>query len=120
MTRLLTAEQLVSDYGIPGIRSVRTMRQQGLAAVRIGKAYLFRAADVEAFIESRLECLAPTVDRACTGFPSEAPTTSCGMSAGPSASVQRARQTADKLKRRSPNSSAQVIDLQPARKNQAK
>lgn len=44
MTRLLTDRQLCEQYGIPSPRTVRTMRQQGLPSVRLGRAYLFDAA----------------------------------------------------------------------------
>jgi excisionase family DNA binding protein len=52
MTRLLTAEQVCAEYGIPLPRTLRTMRQRGLPAMKLGKAYLFDSADVEAFIQA--------------------------------------------------------------------
>lgn len=63
--RLLTAEQVAETFGIPSARTVRTMRADGLPAVRLGKCYLFDKSDVEAFIQSRKEvkCRAPIEDR---------------------------------------------------------
>ncbi|AGH49589.1 hypothetical protein G432_09320 [Sphingomonas sp. MM-1] len=55
MARLMTAEQVASEFGLPSARTVRTMRADGLAAVRLGKAYLFDVDDVQAFIQSRKE-----------------------------------------------------------------
>lgn len=107
--RLMTAEQLCREFGIPSPRTVRTMRQQGLAAVRLGKAYLFDPADVESFIQARKECHAPTPDRNSHGSPSVAHTTSGGMSAAQSASAARARQISEKLKKRSPSTLRQAI-----------
>lgn len=59
MTRLLTDRQLCEQYGIPSPRTVRTMRQQGLPSVKLGRAYLFDAADVEAFIAGKKETSCP-------------------------------------------------------------
>jgi len=49
MTRLMTAQEVAENFGIPSVRTVRTMRADGLPAVRLGKGYLFERADVEAF-----------------------------------------------------------------------
>jgi excisionase family DNA binding protein len=112
MARLLTAEQVCEQFGVPSPRTVRTMRQQGLAAVRLGKAYLFDAADVEAFIQAKKECPAQIAAPGYTGSPTEARSTSCGMSGEQSASALRARMIADRLKKPSRHTSANVIDLQ--------
>lgn len=109
--RLLTAEQVCERFGIPSPRTVRTMRQKGLAAIRLGKAYLFDESDVQAFIEANKTCLDQTEVRVCTGSQIERPSTSSGMNRERSAFGQLARQTAAKLKRPSPGSSGQVIGL---------
>lgn len=113
MTRLLTAEQVCEQFGIPSPRTVRTMRQQGLAGVRLGKAYLFDAADVQAFIEAKKDrpCPDPTKAQNCDGSRPGNPTTSPGMRKAANDSVQRALATAAKLKKLSKRSSAQVIAL---------
>lgn len=51
MNSLLTAQQVSERFGIPKARTVRTLRLQGLPAVKIGKQFLYDPADVEAFIE---------------------------------------------------------------------
>lgn len=115
-TRLLTAEQVCEHFGIPSPRTVRTMRQHGLAGVRLGKAYLFDAADVQAFIESRKECHAQIRDTGCDGSQPGAPITSHGMKRAANDSALRAQATADRLKKLSKRSSGQVIALPtPAR-----
>lgn len=53
--RLLTAEQVAETFGIPSPRTVRTMRADGLPAVRLGKCYLYDPDDVRGFIQSRKE-----------------------------------------------------------------
>lgn len=112
--RLLTAEQLCETFGIPSPRTVRTMRQQGLAGVRLGKQYLFDPADVQAFIERKKECHAPTQARGSNGSKSASDGISSNTSVAQSGSIQRALQTAALLKRRSPPTSAQVIGLPAA------
>jgi hypothetical protein len=105
--RLLTAQQVCDLFGVPSERTLRTMRQQGLAAVRLGKAYLYDESDIASFIEAK-KCRAPTEARACTGSRIAKPSTSSGMSEGQSAFGQLARQTAAKLKRPLPGSSQQA------------
>lgn len=63
MERLLTDQQVCDLFGIPTPRTVRTMRQQGLRAARIGKAYLYDPADVRAFIAARMQSAAPATHR---------------------------------------------------------
>jgi len=109
--RLMTAEQLCEHYGIPSPRTVRTMRQQGLAAVRLGKQYLFDPSDVEAFIKAKKTCPDRIEARDYTGSQIDKPSISSGMKQEKSAFGQLARQTAAKLKQRSSGSSAQVIAI---------
>lgn len=116
-TRLLTAAQVCEHYGIPNPRTVsRTMRQQGLPGVRIGKTYLFDPADVEAFIAARKEvpCPAPTKAPGCAGSPDGAAITSPGTRKAANASAQQARLTSARLKQLSRHGSAHIIALPPA------
>lgn len=53
--RLMTAEQIKQDFGLPSVRTVRTMRDRGLPSVKLGKAYLYDHADVVAFIRRAKE-----------------------------------------------------------------
>lgn len=117
--RLLTAEQVCEQFGVPSPRTVRTMRQQGLAAVRLGKSYLFDPQDVEAFIEAKKECHAQTPAPASNGSKSASATTSCGMNTAGAAFGQLARQTASKLKQPSPISSGSVTPIR-GRETQAR
>lgn len=110
--RLLTAEQVCNQFGVPSARTLRTMRQKGLKAVRLGKAYLFDEDDVQAFIEAQKTCPAEIRDLASIGSRIERPGTFSGTSEAKSAFVQLARQTAKRLKQPSPSSSAHVIKLQ--------
>lgn len=109
--RLLTAAQVCDVFGVPSPRTLRTMRQQGLAGVRIGRAYLFDADDVQAFIESRKECPAPTKAPSCDGSRPGNPTTSPGTTRAANDSAQRALATAARLRQLSKRSSGQVIAL---------
>ena len=119
MIRLISAQQLCEHYGIPTVRTVRTMRQNGLAAIRLGKAYLYDTADVDAFLQAKKTCPAPIVAPPSNGCPGEAPSTSSGMSKAASAAVARALLSADRLKRPSPRLSGQVIALPVGRESQA-
>ncbi|WP_059149955.1 helix-turn-helix domain-containing protein [Novosphingobium barchaimii] len=111
MTRLLTAEQVCQQFGIPSTRTLRTMRQKGLTAVRLGKAFLFDESDVTKFIEKQKTCQDPTEGRVSIGSQIDRPSTFSGTSVGRSAFGQLARQTAAKLKQPSRNSSGQVISI---------
>lgn len=107
MTRLMTAKQVAEEFGLPSDRTLRTMRANGLPAVRLGKAFLFDMADVAQFIQDAKETTCPdrTKDRASPESRGARASTSAGMSRGASDSNLLARQTADKLKRLSPSSS---------------
>ena len=110
MTRLLTAEQVCDRFGIPSERTLRTMRDQGLVAVRLGKAYLYDESDIVTFIEAK-KCRARTEDRASTGLRPAKPSISSGMKGALNASGQLAQQTAARLKRLSPGSSLQPTEV---------
>jgi Helix-turn-helix domain len=116
--RLLTAEQACARFGIPKLRTLRTMRGQGLAAVRLGGAYLYSESDIAAFIESK-KCRAPTEAPACIGSPNAGPSTYSGTNAGQSDYVLQARQIAARLKAPLQGSSGKVIAL-PARASQTR
>lgn len=104
----MTAEEAVAEYRLPSTRTLRTMRQRGLPAVKIGKAYLFDAADLEQHIlASKVStCPARTAAPRSNGSASENAGTSYGTKGGASASVLLARQSAARLKKRLPVSSA--------------
>ncbi len=55
MTRLMTAQQIADEFGLPSPRTVRTMRDRGLPAARLGKAFLYDHDDVVAFIQGAKE-----------------------------------------------------------------
>ena len=40
MTRLLTAQQAVEEFNLPSVRTIRTLRSQGLPTVKLGAARL--------------------------------------------------------------------------------
>lgn len=107
MMTLRTDKQLVADFGLPSVRTVRTMRQKGLPAVRLGKAYLYDPQDVSAFIAQRKvsACPAQTEDRISNSSSIAAPSTFTGVRAAERASDRRALQTVEKLKQLSPTSS---------------
>ena len=106
-SQLLTAEQVADTFGIPSARTVRTMRADGLPAVRLGKCYLFDASDVEAFIQSRKEtkCRAPTEDRISITSGAGGAGISSGAKQAAPASSQQALEIAQRLKAPSPDSS---------------
>lgn len=114
MTRLLTANQVCADFGIPTPSTLRTMRANGLPHVRLGKQYLYDPQDVAAFIESAKRCHDRTQAPDCTGRRPEDRSTSSGTSMASNGFERQAQQTAASLKRLSRTSSAQVIDLQPS------
>jgi len=108
--RLITADQAASEYNLPSARTLRTMRLKGLPAVRIGKAYLFDASDVERHILNAKvsSCHAPIEGPRSSGSASGNASTSPGSNPASSVAVRLARQTADKLKKRLPTSCASV------------
>jgi hypothetical protein len=110
MTRLLTDAQVCEQFGIPSKWTLRTMRGNGLIAVRLGKSYLYDEVDVIAFIESAKVCRALTPAPDCTGKPGAESTTSDGTSVASRGFVRQARRISDSLKKPLPRSSAQVID----------
>ncbi len=99
----MTAEQIADEFGFPGPRTVRTLMSQGLPAYKISKAYLFKAEDVEAFIENRRICHAPIQDHNSGGIKTDESGTSDGSSAADLSCAQQARQTAGRLKKSSRN-----------------
>lgn len=105
--KLMTAEQVADEYGLPSTRTIRTMRNKGLPAVRIGKAFLFDQADVDAFIERQKEtiCHAQTEARLSSGTRSASATTSSGMSMAMNDHALLAQQTSRSLKQLSRGSS---------------
>lgn len=117
-SRLLTAAQVADTFGIPSARTVRTMRADGLPAVRLGKCYLFDASDVQAFIESRKEtkCRAQTEVRISTTSAPGSAGTSNGARPDAHGSSAQALAIAQRLKTRLPSSSsAEIENSQPGR-----
>lgn len=110
--RLLTAVEAVERFGLPCERTLRTMRNKGLRAVRLGKAYLFDASDIEAFIEASKEspCPAPIEAHASDGLPVAKPITSSGMSAAFNGCDPHLQQTLARLKTLSRDSSRRTGD----------
>ncbi|MES3042720.1 hypothetical protein [Sphingomonas faeni] len=106
--RLLTAEEVVQEFGLPSIRTLRTMRQKGLPGVRLGKAFMYRADDIEQHIEKVRTCPAPTVAPRSSGLRSARRSISSGTRADANVSVRLALQTAERLKKSSKTSSANV------------
>jgi len=98
--RLLTAEEVVQEFGLPSIRTLRTMRQKGLPGVRLGKAFMYRADDIEQHIEKVRTCPAPTVAPRSSGSRSARRSISSGTRADANVSVRLALQTAERLKNR--------------------
>ena len=107
MPKLLTAQQVADEFGIPSARTVRTLRARGLAAVRFGKAYLFDRSDVERFIENAkvTTCPAPAADPTSTTSLIAGGDIFSGARAGAPASAAPALAIADRLISRSPTSS---------------
>lgn len=108
MTQLLTAQQLVDDFGLPSVRTVRTLRNQGLPAVRLGQAYLFDRDDVVEFIKQRkvVQCPAETEAPISNSSSSAGAIISSGQKAAAPDSAARARRIAEQLKKPSRNSSS--------------
>jgi len=98
--RLMTAEQIADDFGLPSARTVRTMRARGLPAVRLGKAFLYDHNDVVAFIEGakEIQCPDPIAVRSSNSSRNVGATMSSGMSRDARESAQLARLTLAKLK----------------------
>lgn len=105
MIRLMTAQQVCDHFGIPSPRTIKTMRQKGLAGVRLGKAYLFDAADVAAYIQDKKTSLAQTVALASNGLQNARRSTSSGSPVALGEFALRALESASRLKKPSPLSS---------------
>jgi phage terminase Nu1 subunit (DNA packaging protein) len=107
MGQYQTAEQLADTIGGITPRTVRTLRAQGLPAVKLGKAWLFDPEKALAWIAAREEAQCPVQTEVRTSSSSvpAASSTSSGAKPAASASVALARQTAERLKRRSRSSS---------------
>lgn len=104
---LITAKRVAEDFGLPSARTVRTMRADGLPAVRLGKAYLYDPADVQEFIQSRKEtkCRAQTEGHILTTSGAGAAGISSGAKRGARGNSAQALAIAERLKTRSPSSS---------------
>jgi hypothetical protein len=104
MMALRTDKQLVDEFNLPSTRTVRTMRQQGLPAVRLGKAYLYDPNDVQEFITKRKvsSCPGRTEDHTSNSSENEVVSTSTGARKAQPASDRRALRTVEKLKQLSP------------------
>lgn len=61
MGRLLTPQQLVDEFNLPSVRTIRTLRAQGLPTVKLGAARLTDYDDMVAFIERKKETIARPV-----------------------------------------------------------
>jgi hypothetical protein len=100
--RLLTAEEAVDRYGLPSVRSLRTMRQKGLPGVRIGKAYLYDAADVERHIDNAkvtTSCQDQIEGLPSNGSKSAKPGMSSGTKLAANDHVRLAQASSEQLKR---------------------
>lgn len=98
--RYKTAEELSVEIG--GIKpcTIRSLRLQGMPAVRIGRSWLYNTEKALAWIAAREEstCLAQTEAHASNRSLTDRTSTSSGTLAAPSGSVAQARQTAERLK----------------------
>jgi excisionase family DNA binding protein len=117
--RLLTAEQVASEFGFPSARTVRWARCNGLPAVKLGKCFLFDATDVAAFLAARKVTICPveTVDPISISSRSAGPGIFSGAKPDARASAARAQATAQRLKtlsRASFKSASDPVD-QPGR-----
>jgi exonuclease III len=108
MSRLLTVEQAVTEFNLPSARTIRTLRKQGLPTVKLGAARLIDYDDMMAFIEAAKEtpCQDQTPARGSSRSKGARASTSPGSSKGGSGFAQLALRSAEQLKRRSQNSSA--------------
>lgn len=109
MTRLMTPEEAVAEFNLPSVRTIRTLRNQGLPTVKLGAARLIDYDDMVNFIEAK-KCQDATGARGSSGSRGGKPTTSSGLSVAANDSVLLARQTAERLKRLSPRSSANTSE----------
>ncbi len=105
--RYQTAEELAATIGGISPRTVRTMRMQGLPAVKLGKAWLYDPEKALAWIAAREEakCHVPTLAPGSNKSTAAQASTSSGMKAAGSAAAALARQSVERLKRSSRPSS---------------
>ena len=79
--RLMTAAEAIAEFGIPSVRTLRTMRARGLPSVKLGKAHLFHSEDIAAFIQAAKIVTPPQAFR---GAPvSAVPTMTAATAAAP-------------------------------------
>jgi hypothetical protein len=113
MSKLLTPEQAVAEFNLPSVRTIRTLRNQGLPTVKLGAARLIDYDDMVNFIERRKQCQGETQAQGFVGSTAGRASTSSGMSKAANDSGLLARQTANALKQSSRRSSAPA-SAQPA------
>lgn len=108
MNRLLTPDEAVAEFNLPSVRTIRTLRNQGLPTVKLGAARLIDYQDMVNFIEARKanECQGATQATGSGGSIAGRAFTSSGMSGAANDSALLARQTASALKQSSRRSSA--------------
>lgn len=115
---LLTAQEVAGEFGLPSVSAVRTMRANGLRFIAgVSKSFLYDPADVEAFLESAKTCHDHHAEPTLNITHRENASTSTGMKAHPSKSVQQAQAMAAKLKKCSPRSLASVTPIGRDRTN---
>ena len=115
MSRLLTPEQAVREFNLPSVRTIRTLRNQGLPTVKLGAARLIDYDDMVNFIERRKQCQDETTARASAGSIAARPITSSGMRGVANDCGLLARQTSAELKKLSRRSSERTSDRQAGR-----
>lgn len=104
MTRLLTPTEAVAEFNLPSVRTIRTLRNQGLPTIKLGAARLIDYDDMVNFIEGRKQCQGETQGRGSAGSVGGRASTSSGMSMAANDSALLARQTANELKKGSRHS----------------
>ncbi len=105
-SRLMTPEQAVEEFNLPSVRTIRTLRNQGLPTVKLGAARLIDYDDMVNFIERRKQCQSETQAIGSAGSTGGRASTSSGMSRAANDCGLLARQTASALKQSSRRSSA--------------
>jgi hypothetical protein len=106
--RYQTAAQLAQTIGGIKMCTIRSLRLQGMPAVKLGRSYLFDPEKCLAWIAEREEaaCRAPIPAHGSSGSTGGPTFISCGSKGGASGVAALARQTAERLKHISPHSSA--------------
>lgn len=104
---LLTARQVMDEFGLPSLSTVATMRRRGLPFIKISRNHLFDRNDVIRFIEGIKEkiCREEITGPTSNTIRPEIATTSSIANTGLPASAPRVHQTAEKLKSLSRGSS---------------